>query len=58
MMLAQFIGIVFGLAIAGAVFINGAIDGVQVLLPHMARQDIQGLISGMSQSAIFNCRLV
>lgn len=57
-MLAQFIGIVFGLAIAGAVFINGAIDGVQVLLPHMARQDIQGLISGMSQSAIFNCRLV
>lgn len=46
MMLAQFVGIVFGLAVAGSIFVNGAIDGVHKILPQMTSQDIQSLISG------------
>lgn len=51
-MLAQFVGIVFGLAVSGSIFINGAMDGVQMILPQMARPDIQSLISGTGNTSI------
>ncbi|KAK2759174.1 hypothetical protein FQN54_003274 [Arachnomyces sp. PD_36] len=48
MMLAQLGGIAFGLAIAGAVFINKAIAGLAVLLPDVSRSELQLAISGTS----------
>jgi len=48
MMLAQLGGIAFGLAIAGAVFINEAISGLSSLLPDVSRSELQLAISGTS----------
>ncbi|KAG8626046.1 hypothetical protein KVT40_006447 [Elsinoe batatas] len=48
MMLAQLGGIAFGLAIAGAVFVNKAISGLEVLLPNASRADLQLAITGTS----------
>lgn len=47
MMLAQFIGIVFGLAVAGAVFVNVAISSLHRTLPGTPRAEIQAIIGGM-----------
>ncbi|KAL1988061.1 hypothetical protein VTN96DRAFT_1092 [Rasamsonia emersonii] len=41
-------GIAFGLAIAGAVFINDAIAGLSALLPDVSRAELQLAISGTS----------
>lgn len=46
--LAQLGGIAFGLAIAGAVFINDAIAGLSALLPDVSRAELQLAISGTS----------
>ncbi|KAL1962640.1 hypothetical protein VTN77DRAFT_9354 [Rasamsonia byssochlamydoides] len=48
MMLAQLGGIAFGLAIAGAVFINEAIAGLSAVLPDVSRYELQLAISGTS----------
>ncbi|KND89162.1 putative HC-toxin efflux carrier TOXA [Tolypocladium ophioglossoides CBS 100239] len=48
MMLAQLGGIAFGLAIAGAVFINDAIAGLSLILPDVSRSELQLAISGTS----------
>ncbi|KAF9639913.1 hypothetical protein BFW01_g11719 [Lasiodiplodia theobromae] len=52
MMLAQFIGIVFGLGVSGAVFINSATQALQVLLPNVPVQQIRSIISGTSSNAM------
>lgn len=41
-------GIAFGLAIAGAVFINEALSELSILLPDVARSELQLAISGTS----------
>ncbi|PKY03393.1 MFS general substrate transporter [Aspergillus campestris IBT 28561] len=48
MMLGQLGGIAFGLAIAGAVFINDAVSGLTALIPHVSRFELQQAISGTS----------
>jgi hypothetical protein len=48
MMLAQLGGIAFGLAIAGAVFVNGAVANLMVVLPDATREQLQMAISGTS----------
>jgi hypothetical protein len=48
MMLAQLGGIAFGLAIGGAVFVNGAVANLMVVLPDAAREQLQMAISGTS----------
>jgi hypothetical protein len=48
MMLAQIGGIALGLAIAGAVFINGAIANLADVLPGVSREQLQLAISGTS----------
>lgn len=49
MMLAQLGGIAFGLAIAGAVFVNGAVANlVTVLPPGVSRAQLQMAIAGTS----------
>ncbi|KFZ03942.1 hypothetical protein V502_10536 [Pseudogymnoascus sp. VKM F-4520 (FW-2644)] len=52
MMLAQFIGIVFGLSIGGAIFINTALSSLRSLLPLLSEADLRGVISGTSSNAI------
>ncbi|KAF2216896.1 hypothetical protein CERZMDRAFT_92969 [Cercospora zeae-maydis SCOH1-5] len=52
MMLAQFIGIVFGLAVAGAVFVNVAISSLHRILPETPRAEIQSIIGGTSSGAL------
>lgn len=53
MMLAQFIGIVFGLAVAGAVFVNVAISSLHGILPATPRAEIQAIIGGRSHAFHF-----
>ncbi|PLB35610.1 MFS general substrate transporter [Aspergillus candidus] len=48
MMLGQLGGIAFGLAIAGAVFINDAVSGLAALIPDVSRSELQRAISGTS----------
>jgi hypothetical protein len=48
MMLAQLGGIAFGLAIGGAVFVNGAVANLMVVLPDATREQLQMAISGTS----------
>jgi uncharacterized membrane protein YqhA len=48
MMLAQLGGIALGLAIAGAVFVNGAIANLMEVLPGVSREQLQLAISGTS----------
>lgn len=43
-------GIAFGLAIAGAVFINDAVSGLTVLIPDVSRSELQRAISGTSST--------
>ncbi|KFY78723.1 hypothetical protein V499_02163 [Pseudogymnoascus sp. VKM F-103] len=52
MMLAQFIGIVFGLSIGGAIFINTALSSLRSLLPLLSEADLRVVISGTSSNAI------
>ncbi|KAI9786521.1 MAG: hypothetical protein M1816_007903 [Peltula sp. TS41687] len=52
MMLAQFIGIVFGLSIGGAIFINEALKALRVILPNIPEQQLKQVISGTSSATI------
>lgn len=51
---AQIGGITLGLAIASAVFVNGAQNDLQGLLPHASRADIQQTISGTSSAFLYS----
>ncbi|KAH6695438.1 major facilitator superfamily domain-containing protein [Plectosphaerella plurivora] len=50
MMLSQLSGIAFGLAIAGAVFVNGAMTSLSLNLPHASHEELQMMLSGTSGS--------
>ncbi|KAK5661227.1 hypothetical protein OQA88_11120 [Cercophora sp. LCS_1] len=50
MMLGQLGGIAFGLAIAGAVFVNDAVAGLSKVIPNATREEMQLAISGTSGS--------
>jgi hypothetical protein len=52
MMLAQFTGIVMGLSIGGAIFINEALKSLKALLPMLPDAQLRGVISGTSSDAI------
>ncbi|KAF2088014.1 major facilitator superfamily transporter [Saccharata proteae CBS 121410] len=52
MMLAQFVGIVFGLSIGGAVFINQSLHALQKILPDIPEATLRSLVSGTSSNAI------
>jgi hypothetical protein len=52
MMLAQFTGIVMGLSIGGAVFINEALRSLKALLPMLPEEQLRSVISGTSSDAI------
>lgn len=52
MMLAQFIGIVFGLSIGGAIFINQALKALRVILPTAPESDLRRVISGTSSGIL------
>ncbi|KAG9984867.1 major facilitator superfamily transporter, partial [Aureobasidium melanogenum] len=52
MMLAQFAGIVMGLSIGGAIFINEALESLKVLLPMLPEDQLRSVISGTSSDAI------
>lgn len=45
---AQLSGIAIGLSVAGAIYVNGAIAGLEVLLPSLSAEDIQLAIAGTS----------
>jgi hypothetical protein len=51
MMMAQFIGIVFGLSIGGAVFINEGLKSLHALLPDLSDAQLRGVLSGTSSHA-------
>lgn len=48
MLIAQLSGIAFALSIAGAIFVNTALGGLQVLLPDIPRELLQSALSGTS----------
>jgi len=48
MVFAQLAGVTIGLSIAGSVFVNTALEGLQALLPNVAREQIQSAILGTS----------
>lgn len=52
MMLAQFIGIVFGLSIGGAIFINEGLRSLRDLLPQISEAQLRGVLSGTSSNAV------
>lgn len=52
---AQFIGIVFGLSIGGAIFINQALKALRVILPTAPESDLRRVISGMLRILLFSC---
>lgn len=52
MMLAQFIGIVFGLSIGGAIFINEGLKSLHTLLPDLTDAQLRGVLSGTSSHAV------
>ncbi|KAK4452516.1 major facilitator superfamily transporter [Podospora aff. communis PSN243] len=52
MMVAQYLGVTFGLSIAGAAFINDAKNSLAALLPAFTEEQITSLISGTSDSAL------
>ena len=52
MMLAQFTGIVMGLSIGDAIFINGALKVLKSLLPMLPESQLRSVISGISSDAI------
>lgn len=52
MMLAQFVGIVFGLSISGAIFINDALQALRVILPDIPESQLRQVISGTSSGVL------
>lgn len=52
MMLAQFVGIVFGLSISGAIFINEALKALRVILPDIPESQLKQVISGTSSGVL------
>lgn len=52
---AQFIGIVFGLSIGGAIFINQALKALRVILPTAPESDLRRVISGTFGILLFPC---
>lgn len=50
---AQFIGIVFGLSIGGAIFINQALKALRVILPTAPESDLRRVISGKFGMLLF-----
>ncbi|KAG9949408.1 major facilitator superfamily transporter, partial [Aureobasidium melanogenum] len=52
MMLAQFTGIVMGLSIGGAIFINEALESLKALLLMLPEAQLRSVISGTSSDAI------
>ncbi|KAK0616591.1 major facilitator superfamily transporter [Immersiella caudata] len=52
MMVAQYLGVTFGLSIAGAAFINDAKNSLAALLPAFTDDQLTSLISGTSDSAL------
>ncbi|KAH8651949.1 major facilitator superfamily domain-containing protein [Tricladium varicosporioides] len=52
MMLAQFIGIVFGLSIGGAIFVNESLKSLRALLPDISETQLRVIISGTSSNSI------
>jgi hypothetical protein len=52
MMLAQFVGIVGGLSIAGATFINEALKALRVILPDIPESQLKQVISGTSSGIL------
>lgn len=47
-MIAQLLGIALGLSISGAIFVNLALKGLQVVLPDVSRTQLQSAITGTS----------
>ena len=45
---AQLGGMAIGLSVAGAVFVNQAVDGLQAVLPTLDRSDLIAAVSGTS----------
>ena len=52
MMLAQFIGIVLGLSIGGAIFIDEGFKALRVILPDLSEAQLRGVLSGTSSNAV------
>lgn len=52
MSLAQNLGIVFSLAISGAVFRSEAIDKLQKILPDLSKDELRGAITGNDSGVI------
>lgn len=48
MMLAQFIGIVFGLSISGAIFVNEGLKSLRSVLPRIPESQLKQMLSGKS----------
>ncbi|BCR99692.1 uncharacterized protein AKAW2_50034S [Aspergillus luchuensis] len=53
MLLAQLLGMTFGLSITGAIFVNVAQNGLFKLLPNLSREQVSQVVSGTS-SALLN----
>ncbi|KAK0635857.1 major facilitator superfamily transporter [Bombardia bombarda] len=51
-MLAQYTGVTLALSIAGAVFVNGALDGLRDVLPTFAEAELNDILSGTSSAAL------
>ena len=54
MMLAQFAGIVLGLSVAGAIFINQALISLRMILPDIPDSQLRQLIGGTSSGILNN----
>ncbi|KAI9654953.1 MAG: hypothetical protein M1821_005706 [Bathelium mastoideum] len=52
MMLAQFVGIVFGLSISGAIFINEGFKALSAVLPNIPEAQIRQVLSGTSSGVL------
>jgi len=48
MLLGQLLGISISLSVAGAVFVNTSLHGLQQILPNIPKQQLQSIISGAS----------
>ena len=52
MMMAQFVGIVMGLSISGAIFINEALKALRIILPDIPEEQLKAVISGTSSGVL------
>lgn len=52
MMLAQFIGIVLGLSIGGAIFINEGLQALRAILPDLSEAQLRAVLGGTSSNAV------